>query len=229
MDSSREPCSCRHMQLPSLQNIWLGTHLITVCWMFSGFQWRTKARHTGWGIIGVHWSMTDLCNRCIQRALCKKKAFWINIHDAPVNLITMSKQVRETYYCHFAHHKLNLPCFISTAYEFFNPFFCLTLSPPVPPLVLCLFVLLLSQRNARGWSVSGSPDCIIRTCHFLSGGVNLERIRSAHPGENPGNPDQGGGGEDVDRILWINFLSHFWAGTSEVQLWSTASIASLCD
>lgn len=131
MDSSRESCSCRHMQLPSLRNIWLGTHLITVCWMFSGSQWRTKARHTGCGIIGVHWAVTDLCNRRIQRALReKKKLFWINIHDAPVNLITMSKQVRETYYCHFAHHKLNLPCFISRADEFFNPF---SVSPPPHP------------------------------------------------------------------------------------------------
>lgn len=83
--------------------------------------------------------------------------------------------------------------------NFLIPFLFHSLSPPIPPLVLCLFVLLLSQSNAV--SVSGPPDYIIKTCHFLSGGVNLERIRSAHPGENPGNPDQGGGGEDVDRIL----------------------------
>lgn len=146
MDSSREPCSCRHMQLPSLQNIWLGTQLITVCWMFSGSRWRTKARCTGWGIIGVRWAMTDLCNRCVQRALCKKTPFWINIHDVPVNLITMSKQVRETYYCHFAHHKLNLLCFISKAYEFFNPFF-VSLSLATPPfLVLLSFMCCLYPK-----------------------------------------------------------------------------------
>lgn len=85
--------------------------------------------------------------------------------------------------------------------NFLIPFLFHSLSSPIPPLVLCLFVLLLSQSNAAGLSVSEPPDCIIRTCHFLIGGVNLERIRSAHPGENPGNPDQGGSGEDVDRIL----------------------------
>lgn len=143
----------------------------------------------------------------------------------PVNLITMSKQVRETYYCHFAHHKLNLLCFISKAYECF----CFTLSCHSPLSCSCFYVLLLSQSNSVCLSVSGPLDCIIRTCHFLSGGVNLARRRCAHPGENPGNPDQGGGGEDVDRILWINFPSHFRAGTSEVHFWSIASIASLCD
>lgn len=44
------------------------------------------------------------------------------MYDVPVNLITMLKQVRETYYHHFDHHKLGLLCFISQACGLFNPF-----------------------------------------------------------------------------------------------------------
>lgn len=175
-----------------------------------------------WRALSHDWSVQSAHTKSIM--LKKTNPFWINIHDAPVNLITMSKQVRETYYRHFAHHKLNLLYFISKTCGLFNPF----LFSPV--LFFSVFyVLLLSRCNSVSLSVSGTSGCIIKTRRFLSSGRNLERLQCAHPGENPGNPDQGGGGEDADGVLWINFPSHFWAGTSEVHLWSTASIASLCD
>lgn len=95
MNSSTIHLRCRHRQLLSSQTIWLQRHLITVCCMFCGFQWRTKVQLMGWEIVAVHWGMTDLCNWWAQRVLCKKPS-WINIHDVSLNLITISKQVERT-------------------------------------------------------------------------------------------------------------------------------------
>lgn len=134
----------------------------------------------------------------------------------------MSKQVKETYYCHFARRKLNLLCFISKAYEFFNPFsVSLALAPPL--FFSVFYVLLLSQCNSASLSVSRPPDCIIRTCHFFSGGVNLERLWRAHPGENPGNLDQGGGGLAVK--MWTGYFEFISCqATEQAHLRSTSEV-----
>lgn len=86
-------CSVMQVQaITKLANHMVGktsnNSLLDVLW----FSMKDKGSAYGLRIVGAHWGMTDLCNWWAQRALCKKPS-WINIHDIPLNLITISKQV----------------------------------------------------------------------------------------------------------------------------------------
>lgn len=73
-------------------------------------------------------------------------------------------------------------------------------------------------------SVSQTPGWIIKTRHFRRSGRHLETVQRAHPGENPRNPDQGGGGEVADGLLskriWGPPLKH---SQHHLPLWLAVS------
>lgn len=152
MNSSTKSCCAGTGNYYAGKTIWLGRHLITVCCMFSGFQWRTEVEIMGVETVGVQWGMTDLSNWCAQRALCKKPR-WINIHDVPLNLITMSKQVKRAITVICSPQTQCLVCFISKPYKMFFffliPFGFHFLSPPSPPsrhsppLMCCFYPSLI--------------------------------------------------------------------------------------
>lgn len=177
-------CNAGAGQLLCLQTIWFGRHLITLCCMFPGFQWRTKVQLTGWGIVGERSGLTDLCNWWAQRALSKKgkkeKTFLHKYTSYGWNSVVETSQ--RIHDCHFYPSTNTIACLLyqqtlqnafiwppSVSFSLSSPFF-------FPLLLSFFYLLLLSLRNCSCSSVSGPPDCIIRTCHFLCGRVNRERL-----------------------------------------------------
>lgn len=131
-----------------------------------------------WCSLRHNWSVQ------LPRTLCKKP-FWINIHDVRVNRMTVWKQVKRVItVIPLATNSIFLSASLANPRKKATFVLCMSVSfslSPVfsslysPHFMCCFYPYLIVHVKEP----LGPQDCIIRTCHILSGGVNQERLRRA--------------------------------------------------
>lgn len=142
-----------------------------------GFQWRTKVEIMGVEIVGVHWGMTDVSIMVRKKTLLNTYTWCASKSDYNV------KTSQKSYYCHLLDTNQTPRLLYQQTRR--KPFFPLnpvwvSFSPTLFSLFSPFNASLLSKRNCSCLSISGTRDCIIRTCHFLSGRVKVAEPSACH-------------------------------------------------